>query len=98
MASIPHLPRLSAVPCPAASPQEPNGSMIVDADGDLWVAVRDAKRPGIYAYTPRGEEKAYIPTNVHFGRGEDANLLYITADSSLYRIRTNKRGHHLQQR
>jgi hypothetical protein len=49
----------------------------VDADGDLWVAVRDAKRPGIYAYTPRGEEKAYIPTNVHFGRGEDANLLYI---------------------
>jgi gluconolactonase len=75
--------------------------MIVDADGDLWVAVRNAKRPGIYAYTPKGEEKAYIPTtiptNVHFGRGEDANLLYITADSSLYRIRTNKRGHHLQQ-
>ena len=46
--------------------------MIVDADGDLWGTVRDAKRPGIYAYTPSGEEKAYIPTtiptNVHFGR------------------------------
>ena len=72
--------------------------MIVDADGDLWVAVRDAKRPGIYACTPRGEEKAYIPTGVHLGRGEEANLLYIIADSGLYRLRTNKRGHHLQQR
>jgi gluconolactonase len=83
-------------------PEDGPDGMIVDADGDLWVAVRNAKRPGIYAYTPKGEEKAYIPTtiptNVHFGRGEDANLLYITADSSLYRIRTNKRGHHLQQR
>ena len=72
--------------------------MIVDADGDLWGTVRNAKRPGIYAYTPSGEEKAYIPTNVHFGRGEDANLLYIIADSGLYRLRTNKRGPHLQQR
>jgi gluconolactonase len=82
-------------------PEDGPDGMIVDADGDLWVAVRNAKRPGIYAYTPKGEEKAYIPTtiptNVHFGRGEDANLLYITADSSLYRIRTNKRGHHMQQ-
>jgi gluconolactonase len=83
------------------APEDGPDGMIVDADGDLWVAVRNAKRPGIYAYTPKGEEKAYIPTtiptNVHFGRGEDANLLYITADSSLYRIRTNKRGNHLQQ-
>jgi gluconolactonase len=81
-------------------PEDGPDGMIVDADGDLWVAVRDATRPGIYAYTPDGEEKAYIPTtiptNVHFGRGEDSNLLYITADSSLYRIRTNKKGHHLQ--
>jgi gluconolactonase len=49
-------------------PEDGPDGMIVDADGDLWVAVRDAKRPGIYACTPRGEEKAYIPTGVHFGR------------------------------
>ncbi len=62
--------------------------------------MRDASRPGIYAYTLDGTEKAYIPTtiptNVHFGRGDDSNLLYITADNSLYRIRVGKRGHHLQ--
>ena len=65
-----------------------------------WTGVRDATRPGIYAYTPDGEEKGYIPTsiptNVHFGRGEQSNYLYITADNSLYGMRVGKRGHHLQ--
>jgi gluconolactonase len=82
------------------APEDGPDGLAVDSEGNLWVAVRNQKRPGIYAYTPKGEEKAYIPTtiptNVHFGRGEDANLLRITADNSLYRIRVGKKGHHLQ--
>ena len=75
--------------------------MIVDSEVYLWVAVRNAKRPGIYAYTADGKEMAYIPTtiptNVHFGRGDDKNLLYITADNSLYRIKVGKQGLFLQK-
>jgi gluconolactonase len=36
-----------------------------------------------------------LPTNVGFGRGEDANLLYITSGKSLYRIRVGKKGYQL---
>lgn len=84
-------------------PEDGPDGLVCDSDGDLWVAVRNAKRPGIYAYRVRNgkaEEKAYIPTtiptNVHFGRGDNIGYLYITADNSLYGIKTNKRGHHLQ--
>jgi gluconolactonase len=83
-------------------PEDGPDGLVCDADGDLWVAVRDAKRPGIYAYrveNGKAVEKAYIPTtiptNVHFARG-NSTYLYITADNSLYGIRTNKKGHHLQ--
>ncbi|MGQ4809653.1 hypothetical protein NKDENANG_03076 [Candidatus Entotheonellaceae bacterium PAL068K] len=71
----------------------------MDTEGNLWVAVRDLTRPGIYAYTPDGVEKAYIPTpiptNVGFGRGANSNMLYITAANNLYRIKVGKRGYHL---
>ena len=83
-------------------PEDGPDGLVCDADGDLWVAVRDATRPGIYAYRVEGNkavEKAYIqttiPTNVHFARG-NSTYLYITADNSLYGINTNKKGHHLQ--
>jgi sugar lactone lactonase YvrE len=83
------------------SPAGMSNGFVVGSEGNLWVAVRNQKRPGIYAYTPAGEEKAYIPTtvptNVHFGRGEDADPLRITADNSLYRIRVGEKGHHLQK-
>ncbi len=50
-------------------------------------------------YSPEGKELAWIktetPTNVGFGRGDDANLLYITAGKSLYRIRINRKGYQL---
>jgi hypothetical protein len=61
-------------------------------------ATTPTARPGIRIYDPEGKEIAEIPTelptNVGFGRGADANLLYITAGKSLYRIRLNRRGHH----
>lgn len=81
------------------SPEDGPDGLICDQDGNLYVAVRAANRPGICVYSPKGEELAYIetelPTNVGFGRGDDSNLLYITAGSSLYRIRVNRHGYQL---
>lgn len=79
----------------------PDG-LVVDKDGNLYVAVRAENRPGIYVYSPEGKELAYIktevPTNVGFGRGASAKTLYITAGSSLYRIQVNREGYHLPAR
>ena len=81
------------------APQDGPDGLTVDRDGNLWVAVRAENRPGICVYSPEGKELAYlpteVPTNVGFGRGKDANLLYITAGKSLYRVRVNREGYHL---
>ncbi len=81
------------------APYDGPDGLIVDKDGNLYVAVRAENRPGICVYSPEGKELAYIktevPTNVGFGRGKDANLLYITAGTSLYRIRVNREGYQL---
>lgn len=37
-----------------------------------------------------------LPSNVEFGLGEGNNVLYVTIDQSLYRIRLKSRGHHRQ--
>jgi len=76
----------------------PDG-LICDKDGNLYVAVRAENRHGICVYNPDGKEVAFIPTevptNVCFGRGKDSNLLYITAGTSVYRIRLNREGYQL---
>jgi len=83
-------------------PEDGPDGLIVDVEGNLYVAVRDETRPGIYVYSPAGKELAYIeteiPTNVGFGRGAESKTLYITAGKSLYRIRLNKQGYHLPPR
>lgn len=43
--------------------------------------------------TPTG-----LPSNVEFGLGADINVLYVTVDQSLYRIRLKARGFHRQHR
>jgi gluconolactonase len=82
--------------------------MRVDHAGRLFLASRTLKRPGILVLDPAGKEVGFLPTgppnqqedqppqgipsNCEFGRGEDANTLYITAGQSLYRVRTNTKG------
>lgn len=82
------------------APEDGPDGLVVDRDGNLYVAVRDAKRFGVIVYTPEGKELAYIPTpelptNVGFGRGGESKMLYITAGGALYRIRMAKDGYHL---
>lgn len=84
------------------APYDGPDGLVVDKQGNLYVAVRAENRPGIYVYDSNGKELAYIktevPTNVGFGRGAELKTLYITAGSSLYRIRLNREGYHLPPR
>jgi gluconolactonase len=84
--------------------------MTVDSKGNLYMAVRSLKRPGVWVADPQGKELAYIPTgkpqvdvkeptgipaNVCFGRGDDSKILYVTVDKSLYRIPLKIEGFHI---
>lgn len=84
------------------APQDGPDGLVVDREGNLYVAVRDVTRPGICVYSPQGKELAYIetelPTNVGFGRGAESRTLYITAGTSLYRIGVKKEGYQLPER
>jgi gluconolactonase len=82
------------------APNEGPDGLTTDVDGNLYVAVRVASRPGICVYSPDGKEMAYIPTpalptNAGFGRGEESRTLYITAGGSLYKIRVARSGYQL---
>jgi gluconolactonase len=73
--------------------------MKVDTQGRLYAAVRIPSRHGIAVFTPQGKEIAFIPTeplptNCNFGRAADADTLYITAGSGLYRIKVQGTGYH----
>lgn len=80
-------------------PEDGPDGLVCDASGNLYVAERSVERPGISVRDPEGKELGFIPTevptNVGFGRGVNANLLYITAGKSLYSIRLNTKGYHL---
>jgi gluconolactonase len=84
--------------------------MCVDVKGNLYMAVRSLKRPGVWISDKDGKELAYIrtgpekqdpkkpkgiPANVCFGRGKDSKTLYVTVDTSLYSIPVKIDGWHL---
>lgn len=78
----------------------PDG-LVADVDGNIYVAERSEARPGIAVRDPAGKELAFIPTgeemptNVGFGRGDEANVLYVTSGKSLYKIKMAKKGYQL---
>jgi gluconolactonase len=84
-------------------PEDGPDGLVCDEQGNLYVAVRNEKRFGIYVYSPEGKELAYLPTperptNVGFGRGDQATTLYITAGGSLYRIKSVHRGYQVRSK
>lgn len=85
--------------------------MTVDAAGHVYLTVREPTRPGVMVIDPTGKEVAFIPTgpanqtgdkpvglpsNVEFGIGSEANVLYVTIDLSLARIPLKAKGFHVQ--
>ena len=90
------------------APEDGPDGLVVDADGNLYVAVRDVTRPGIVVYSPKGKELAYIPTpvvptNAAFGHGKEINTLYVTYGGDappenpgiLAKIKVERDGYHL---
>jgi len=90
--------------------EDGSDGMTVDTEGRIYLAARTPSRPGILVIDPTGREVAFIktagpqagasepvgnPSNVDFGIGNDKNVLYITVDKSLYRIRLNATGYHI---
>jgi len=84
--------------------------MTHDVKGNLYLAVRSLKRPGVMVTDPNGKEVAFIPTgpsqpgakkpvglpsNCDFGIGKESKVLYITVDTSLYRIPLQIDGYHI---
>ena len=85
--------------------------MTVDDQGNVYLTVRDPGRPGVLVVDPEGQEVGFIPTgppnqtaetpvglpsNVEFGIGDEISTLYITVDTSLYRIQLKSKGYHFQ--
>jgi gluconolactonase len=84
--------------------------MTVDENGNIYLTSRGLTRPGVMIINPQGEEVGFIPTgpanqtdpasaqglpsNVEFGVGDEANVLYVTIDLSLYRIELGVNGYH----
>jgi gluconolactonase len=70
--------------------------MVMDTDGNLWATAGTGEKSGVYIFSPEGRQLGFIatpevPGNCTFG-DRDLKTLYITASTSLYRIRTNATG------
>lgn len=90
--------------------EEGSDGMTVDTEGRIYLAARTPSRPGILVVDPTGREVAFIktgepqrgtrepkgnPSNCDFGTGDEKNVLYLTVDTSLYRIKLNATGYHI---
>lgn len=69
------------------------GVMVINPDGEE-VAFIPTGPPNQKPAT--GESSVGLPSNVEFGVGKEANVLYVTVDLSLYRIPLKVKGFHVQ--
>jgi gluconolactonase len=69
------------------------GVLVTDANGKErgFVATGEPKQKVDADHPAKG-----FPSNVEFGVGDEQNMLYVTVDQSLYRVRLNAKGHHPQ--
>lgn len=70
--------------------------MVLDSDGNIYVTGGNGEKGGVYIVSPDGDSLGFIhtpetPGNCTFG-GEQLDVLYIAATTSLYRIKLNARG------
>lgn len=91
----------------AREPSKP-GILVLDPSGEQIAFLPTSK--GVHEEeTPLTENEAKaldeppvapsgLPSNVEFGLGDGANVLYVTVDQSLYRIQLKVRGFHRQHR
>jgi gluconolactonase len=71
--------------------------MVVDTQGNVWATAESGDRTGVYVISPEGKVLGFIrtpetATNCTFG-DKDLKTLYITAGTSLYRVRVNAVGY-----
>jgi gluconolactonase len=66
------------------------GILVVDPTGKelAFIPTGPTNQSGLF------DDWKGIPSNVEFGIGDDSNVLYVTIDKSLYRIRLKTRGFH----
>lgn len=67
------------------------GVLIIDATGKELGFIATGKENQPEPVNGKPEPKG-LPSNVTFGAGDEASVLYITVDKSLFRIRLNARG------
>lgn len=72
-----------------------------DANGNIWAT--HFRWSAVIVFDPQGKELGRIPlpegaANLEFGRGEEADVLYISGRTALYRVRVKARGWHVSER
>lgn len=78
------------------SPDRGIDGMRLDVEGNIYAAAGEGKTTGLFVVSPSGKLLLHRPmpefsTNVAFG-GRDGRDLYLTATTSVYRLRTTRAG------
>jgi dipeptidyl aminopeptidase/acylaminoacyl peptidase/sugar lactone lactonase YvrE len=70
--------------------------MVVDTDGNIYATAESGERSGVYVFSPAGVQLGFLhtpetATNCTFG-DRDLKTLYVTAGTSVYKVRLNATG------
>jgi gluconolactonase len=71
--------------------------MVVDTAGNIYATAGSGERSGVYIFSPTGKQLGFLrtpetATNCTFG-DRDRKTLYVTAGTSVYKVRLNATGH-----